>query len=110
MKKKHPDRPHLAAWRRHFDITLQELANKLGTTHTSVMRWEKGESGVDDKTFAAIAEAYGITVAELSAPPTDAAAAREMHRLMTAMQRLKSGDLAVLADLAEKLAAPPRER
>lgn len=62
---------------------------------------------MDDATFAAIADAYGITVAELSAPPAEAERARELHRLMEAMRELDARRLGRLADLAEDLAQLP---
>lgn len=104
--KKHPARPNLRAWRAHFGFTLEQVAERLGVSHSTVVRWETGENGVSDEVFAAIAAAYGITVAELSAPPADAGRARELHRLMEAMRRLDDANLATLAGLAEQLAKP----
>lgn len=109
MKPKHPVRPHLRAWRMHLHLSQMALAERLGVSHTSVLRWETGESGVSNKMFAAIAEAYGITVAELSAPPDQAAKARQMHRLLTVIPHLDEGALDTLAALAERLAPPPEK-
>jgi transcriptional regulator with XRE-family HTH domain len=106
MAKRHPIRPHLRAWRLHFGKTLEWLANELGTSHSTVIRWESGENGVQQETFEAIARVYGITLAELSAPPTDAGRARELHRIMLALQAMDDRRLQRLADLAEDLAAP----
>lgn len=58
---------------------------------------------MDDKTFFAIARAYGITIAELSGPPADAERARQLHRLLSAAPSLDAGALQTLADLAERL-------
>lgn len=104
MAKRHPIRPHLRAWRQHYDKTLEWLADELSVGVSTVFRWESGENGVQDETFAAIAKAYGITAAELSAPPAEAARARQLHRLMQAMQQLDDKRLSRLADLAEDLA------
>ncbi len=79
------------------------LANELGTSHTSVRRQEVGESGVDDVTFAAIAKAYGITVAELSADPNQAERAQQMDRVMRAIQHLDQESLSVIAGFAERI-------
>lgn len=103
MAKKHPPRPHLREWRVHLGKTLEWLAGRLGVGVSSVFRWETGENGVQDEVFAEIARAYGITVAELSAPPTDAARARHLHRLMEAIKSLDDQRLARLTDLAEDL-------
>lgn len=86
-----------------MDKSQQWLANELGTHHTSVSRWEKGEAGVDDATFDAIARAYGITVAELSAHPDDAGKAQALDRLMRALQSMDEEGLRALATMAERL-------
>ena len=103
MPKKHPVRPYLLAWREHLDKTQEWLANELGTHHSTVLRWEKRGAGVDDQTFAAIAKAYGITVAELSAPPGEAAKARQMDRLLRAIPKMDEEGLRTLATMAERL-------
>ena len=104
MAKRHPIRPHLRAWRNHSGKTLEWVADALGTSHSTVQRWETGENGVQQETFEAIAHTYGITPAELSGPPQDASRARELHRIMTALQQIDDGRLRRLADLAEDLA------
>jgi transcriptional regulator with XRE-family HTH domain len=103
MKKRHPIRPHLRAWRLHMGKKQQHIADALAMDHTTVHRHETGASGVDDKTFAAIAAFYGISPAELSAHPSEAARARELHRLWTAAQSMGHADLAALATFAERL-------
>lgn len=108
MAKKHPIRPHLRAWRSHLGKTLEWLANELRTSHSTVIRWETGVNGVQEATFRAIAAAYGITPAELSAPPHDAERARALHRLMEAVRTLDDRRLTHLADLAEDLSSGPR--
>lgn len=79
------------------------LAERLGVSHTSVLRWETGESGVSNEKFAEIAACYGITVAELAAPPEEADRARQMHRLLTVIPTLDETALQSLASLAEQL-------
>lgn len=103
MVKKHPIRPHLHAWRKAVGKTAQWLANELGTSHSTVLRYESGETGVDDDTFAAIATAYGITLAELSSAPRDASKAQALDRLMTAVRDMDEETLQTLAGLAERL-------
>jgi transcriptional regulator with XRE-family HTH domain len=105
MAKKHPTRPHLRAWRIHSGKTLEWVAEHLGSSHSSVIRWETGANGVQQETFEAIAKAYGITPAELSGPVQDATRARELHRIMQALQSLDDRRLKHMADLAEDLAS-----
>ena len=103
MPKAHPIRPHLHAWRVHMDKTQQWLADELGTSHTTVLRWEKGHGGVDDATFEAIAKAYGISVAQLSAHPSETSKAQELDRLWRAVRQLDTDGLHALATMAERL-------
>lgn len=103
MAKRHPTRPHLRAWRLHLGKTTLDLANILRTSHSTVLRWEAGENGVQQETFEAIARAYGITPAELSAPPAEAERARLLHRLMTILPQIDDRRLQRLTDLAEDL-------
>jgi len=103
MPKRHPIRPHLRAWRQHLERTQEWLAAEIGTRHSSISRSEKGQSGLDDRTFAAIAEAYGITTAELSMAPADAARAREIDRILLALHRIDDDGLRALRAIAERM-------
>ena len=104
MRPKHPIRPHLYAWRVRLGRSSLWLAERLFRTHTSVLRWERGESGVDDATFDAIAAAYGITPAELSAHPNDAERARMLGQVMNVIRDLDTAQLQLLANTAAALA------
>jgi transcriptional regulator with XRE-family HTH domain len=107
MPKKHPNRPYLLAWRRHLEKSQEWLAGELGTSHSTVLRWEKGQAGVDEKTFAEIARVYGITPAELSAHPNDASRSRELDRLWKAVAAMDNDGLHALATMAERLKPSP---
>ena len=106
MVKKHPIRPHLRVWRKKLGLKQKWLANEIGTHASNVLRQERGDIGVDDATFEAIAKAYGITVAELSAPPKDADKARAMDRLLKAVKALDAEGVVTLASFAERLKPP----
>ncbi len=101
--------PFLRAWRKKMKLTQVALANKLGTDHTTVGRYERGELRVDAETFRKIAEVYGVTVAELNADPNDQAKARHMHRLMEGWAVLDDDDARAIADMAERLAAAKKK-
>lgn len=105
MPKKHPVRPYLLPWRSKMGKTQEWLAEQIGVRHSTVNRQESGFSGVDDLTFAAIAKAYGITIAELSAHPDHSERARSLHRLMTRIANLSDSSIEALAGMAEQL--PP---
>jgi uncharacterized protein YigA (DUF484 family) len=105
MTKSHPIRPHLLAWRRQMDKTQQEVAFALNVSHSTIQRQESGRAGVDDASFAEIARFYQITPAELSAPPSEAKRAQELHRLLTAARDMDAQSLAgFLADLTGDVA------
>ena len=106
MAKKLPIRPHLRAWRLTKGWKLVPISDRLGVSHSCVIAWEQGKAGVDDATFALIAEAYGVTVAELSVEPSHAPRARSLHRLLEAARSLDERRIGRLADLAEDLADP----
>jgi transcriptional regulator with XRE-family HTH domain len=86
-----------------MEKTQEWLAEAIGRDQSNVNKAEAGKSGVDDVTFARIADAYGITIAELSAHPDEAPRAQQMHRLMTAVQTMDREGLETLARLAEQL-------
>lgn len=103
MPKTHPIRPYLGAWRVRMQKPLTWLADRIGVSHSTIQRQEKGKIGVDERTFAAIADAYGISVAELSAHPNDAEKAKELDRLLRRLQSLNARSIRTLADLSEQL-------
>jgi len=103
MRKHHPKRPFLLLWRNRMNWTQEQLANMLGVSHSTVQRQEAGKIGVDDQTFAAIAAAYGITVAELSAHPDDADKAKALHRIYTAAAELDAEALKAAATFMERM-------
>mgnify|MGYP002654195644 CR=1 FL=1 len=103
MARKLPIRHHLRSWRISKGWKLVQLSDRLGVSHSCVIAWEQGKTGVDDTMFASIAEAYGITVAELAVAPADSPRARALHRLLEAARNLDERRLTHLADLAEDL-------
>jgi transcriptional regulator with XRE-family HTH domain len=103
MPKKHPIRPHLRAWRLHFDKSLEWVADQIGISHSTVQRYEVGKAGVDDATFTAIAKVYWITEAELSAPVSEAEHARALHKLLSTVKGLDVESLTILVGFAQRM-------
>lgn len=62
---------HIKAWRKHFNISQEKLAEMLGTDQPNITRWENGIMAIDDKTFERIAIALGITPLKLMVSPKD---------------------------------------
>lgn len=107
MVKQHTIRPFLKAWRKKLGKRQVWLAEEIGSHQSNIGRQERGDIGVGDTTFAAIAKAYGITVEELSVHPDEAAKAQALHRLTKAVQKLDTESIAILAGLAERMAKAP---
>lgn len=103
MRKQHPIRPHLRAWRLAFDETLEGLAQRLQISHSTIQRWETGASGVDDRQFAELAHVYGITPAELSAPPADRERMKRLDEVLKLVRDLDAEGLAAVATLAARI-------
>ncbi|MBQ7874330.1 MAG: helix-turn-helix transcriptional regulator [Oscillospiraceae bacterium] len=57
----------IAENRKALGMTQEELANKLFVTNKAVSKWEKGQSFPDIALFEPLAEALGVSVAELIA-------------------------------------------
>ncbi|MBQ6877068.1 MAG: helix-turn-helix transcriptional regulator [Oscillospiraceae bacterium] len=57
----------IAENRKSLGMTQEELANKLFVTNKAVSKWEKGQSFPDISMFEPLAEALGVSVAELIA-------------------------------------------
>lgn len=62
---------HLKAWRKHFKLSQEKLAEKLETTQPTIMRWESGSMAIDDTTFEKIARILGIEPIKLMVSPQD---------------------------------------
>lgn len=62
----------IAENRRALGMTQEELAQKLFVTNKAVSKWEKGQSFPDIAMFEPLAEALGVSVAELFAGEKEA--------------------------------------
>jgi len=62
---------YLRSWRRASGLTLHDVARRLGTTHTTVLRYEKGQLTVSAGVIRLLAEIYGCTPAELEVDPKE---------------------------------------
>jgi transcriptional regulator with XRE-family HTH domain len=70
---------NLRPWRKAAGLTLQEVSGRLGTTHSSILRYEKGEVKPSPAVLAALAELYGCTPAELEVPPAQRKKGKRVH-------------------------------
>lgn len=72
-------RAYLAEWREAKHLTQQQVADRIGTTHVTISRWETGMRSPDDNAKAAYAEALGIEFQDLYRHP-DQPSADELLR------------------------------
>src|SRR4051794_4820568 len=51
---------HLVAWRKLLGLTVQQVAERAGTTRQTVARLEQGDSSVGLATFLNVSRALGV--------------------------------------------------
>lgn len=60
------DVPLIRAWREHLGLTQQDVADKAGMAQSALARLERGETQPRDATPQRIADAMGLTLAQLA--------------------------------------------
>lgn len=71
IQPKRDARFYLVEWRIERKLTLEQLAEKAGTTKQSISRWGTGKRDITLKSLVAVAEALNIEVADLFRDPAD---------------------------------------
>jgi transcriptional regulator with XRE-family HTH domain len=67
---KRPTRLFIAEWRKHRnDMSQEQLASRIGSTKSSISRWETGERDITLGALGAIAEALDCQVVDLYRDP-----------------------------------------
>ena len=67
---KKPVRLYIAEWRKYrHDMSQEQLANRIGSTKSSISRWETGERDITLGALGAIAEALQCEVPDLYRDP-----------------------------------------
>lgn len=51
---------HLRAWRKRARLTLEQLADKIGSKVSTISGWETGQRTVDLDDLKRLADAYGV--------------------------------------------------
>jgi transcriptional regulator with XRE-family HTH domain len=65
--QKHPR--YFREWRKHRQLTLEAAAERMGTTHATLSRIERGKTKYTEGTLLLMADAYGCEPADLLRPP-----------------------------------------
>lgn len=66
MAKKHRAPAHfIREWRKVRELTLEQLAERVGMTHGTLSRIERGKTAYTQPVLEAVAEALGTTPASL---------------------------------------------
>lgn len=73
-----PAHAFLRAWREHRGLSLQQVADALRVTHTTVGRWEKGQMKIREEVLHALAELYKVSPRQLRAPVEQAELVRRL--------------------------------
>lgn len=64
-KKAKPQKHFIREWRKHRDFTLERLAERIGLTHGTLSRIERGKTAYTQPVLEAIADALGTSPANL---------------------------------------------
>ena len=101
-KRKVGERPtpahRLAAWRRHRDYSQEELADRAGTSHSTISRLESGSIKLTEDTLVRLATALRIEPADLYRDPLD-----PIWSLVSMARRLPLERIRLLLSMAETL-------
>ncbi len=91
-------RTFIRQWRDHRDLTLEQLADRVGSTHVSLSRIERGLQPYSQTLLEALAEALQTDVASLlMRDPTDSEA------LWSIWEQASEGQRQTLVDIAKTL-------
>lgn len=65
MGKGQKQRHFLRQWRKHKGYTLEQVAERIGTTHATLSRIERGKLPYNQQLLELLADAYGTDEASL---------------------------------------------
>jgi transcriptional regulator with XRE-family HTH domain len=98
---------HLRSWRSHKKLTLQFVADKIGSKVNTISGWETGKRTVDLDDIEKLAAAYGVHPAALLFAPNDPARFEAIRGVLTMMEQLDPEQRAAWLEMGRQLAKPP---
>ena len=84
---KKPVRLYLAEWRDLRGLSQEQLANRIGSTKSSISRWETGERDITLGALSAIAEALDCDALDLYRDPARPSADALLQHMDDRMRR-----------------------
>jgi transcriptional regulator with XRE-family HTH domain len=91
-------RTFIRHWREHRGLTLEQLAERVGTTHASLSRIERGKQPYTQPLLEAVAEALQTDVASLlMRDPTGP------EDIWSVWDQAKAGERRVIVDIAKTI-------
>ena len=80
---------HLRGWRKHSGWTLKRVACALGTTHTTILRYERGEMKLPPEILRELAQLYACKPSELQFDPKERDKGQRLHEALELLQDLE---------------------
>ena len=96
---------HLRHWRRARGLTLEQLANRIGSKTSTISGWETGSRRVDLDDLRRIAAEYGVHPAALLFAPAGSPELQRLQLLDGLLRRLDAAGVEALIRIAEQLGA-----
>jgi transcriptional regulator with XRE-family HTH domain len=104
-RSRNPDMwPHLKSWRRASGLTLEAVAYKMRTSHSTLLRWESGVHKVPPGKIIELARIYNCTPAELEFPPEEREMAQRLDRAARLLRAMEPEDAKRWLDIGGSLA------
>ena len=106
MPARKPSRPApttLRAWREHVRLTLAEVAERLGTTQSTVSKWERGRTPVNLEILRDLAAIFGISPASLLFMPGEQGKADLLEQALRIVEAGDRDNLNAWLDLGARM-------
>jgi transcriptional regulator with XRE-family HTH domain len=94
---------HLRAWRRMRGLSLKQVAEALGKSHTTVSRWEQGTVPLTLTDLERLASQYGCTPSQLASDPANAGLIARLDRTQKIVETMDEEKLEHWLSIGESL-------
>jgi len=98
---------HLRAWRQRAGLSLVEVAEREGVSHSAVQRWEMGIAPVTLQRLETLARTLGVQhTFQLLLPPDEIDAPGQLWRHWLLLRRMNAAEAAAWLAFGERIAPP----